>query len=140
MENTLEKLRSMQRQTQAPTARYNPAQGSSGGSPNGTLTDSLSTQQRGAIGAKVRECWTKDAGALNIDQQQVMLMVTVDPTGTARMAVVAPEDQGKMGDARFRAFAERAVRAVLDARCAQMPIPPGLVQGPSGTLKFRFRP
>lgn len=139
-ENTLEKrLAALRRQTTAPTGRANPAAGSSGGSPNG-LTDALSNAQRGAIGAKVRECWTKDAGALDIEQMQVMLLVTVDNTGMARMAQVAPEDQGRLGDPRFRAFAERAVRAVLDAKCAQMPIPPSLIQGGSGTLKFRFRP
>ncbi len=28
-----------------------------------------------------------------------------------------------MADPRFRAFAERAVRAVLDPRCANLPLP-----------------
>jgi hypothetical protein len=140
LNNTLEKLRSLQRQTQPPTARANPAQGSSGGDPNGTLTDRLSATQRGAIGDKVRECWTKDAGALDLEKMQVLLLVTVDAQGMARQVDVAPEDAGKLGDPRFRAFAERAVRAVLDPRCATLPVPPALIAGGRGTLKFRFRP
>jgi hypothetical protein len=140
LNNTLEKLRSLQRQTQPPTARANPAQGSSGGNPNGTLTDRLTNDQRGAIGDKVRECWTKDAGALDLEKMQVLLLVTVDAQGMARQVDVAPEDAGKLGDPRFRAFEERAVRAVLDPRCATLPVPPALIAGGRGTLKFRFRP
>ena len=140
LNNTLEKLRTLQRQTQPPTARSNPAQGSGGGDPNGTLTDKLNTAQRGAIGDKVRECWTKDAGALDLEKMQVYLLVTVDGEGIARQVDVAPEDIGKLSDPRFRAFAERAVRAVLDPRCAGLPVPPALMTSGRGTLKFRFRP
>jgi hypothetical protein len=140
LNNTLERLRAMQRQTAPPTARANPAQGSSGGSPNGTLTDRLNDEQRGAIGDKVRDCWTKDAGALDLEKMQAMLLVTVDADGVAREAAVAPEDQGKLADPRFRAFAERAVRAVLDPRCANLPVPHSLIDADRGVLKFRFRP
>jgi hypothetical protein len=140
LNNTLERLRALQRQSQPPTARANPAQGSSGGSPNGTLTDRLTTEQRGAIGDRVRECWTKDAGALDLEKMQALLVVTVDGEGVARQAAVAPEDQGRLGDPRFRAFAERAVRAVLSPRCANLPVPRTLIAGGRGTLKFRFTP
>ena len=40
------------------------AGGAGGGNPNGNDTAALSDAQRGQIGDKVRECWTKDAGAL----------------------------------------------------------------------------
>lgn len=136
----MEKLRALQKQTQPPTSRANPAQGSSGGSPSGNITDQLSNTQRAAIGAKVRECWTKDAGALDLNQMQAMLTVTVDGNGVAREATVAPDDQGKLSDPRFRAFAERAVRAVLDPRCADLPVPKSLITGGRATLQFRFRP
>ena len=41
------------------------------------------------------------------------------PTGVARQAEVAGDDVGRMGDPRFRAFAERAMRAILDAALRQ---------------------
>ena len=54
-------------------------------------------------------------------------------------AIVAADDTGKMSDPRFRAFAERAVRAVLDAQCANLPLPKSLL-GRQNTLTFRFSP
>ena len=94
---------------------------------------------RAAIGAKVRECWTRDAGALGADQMQVILQVTVDANGVARRADIGTEDQGKLSDPVFRAFAERARRAVLDAHCNPFPLPPNLM-GQVQVLKFRFSP
>jgi len=140
LNNTLERLKALQRQTRPPTARANPTQGTSGGDPNGTLTDKLSTIQRGAMGDRVRKCWVNDAGALDFGKMQVMLLVTVDGAGVAHIADVAPEDAGRLGDPRFRAFAERAVRAVLDPRCSNLPVPASLITGGRGTPKFRFRP
>ncbi len=87
----------------------------------------------------MRECWTKDAGALDIEKQTVQLVVTYDETGTARLAEVGDADRGRLGDQRFRAFAERAIRAVRDPRCATLPIPRNEL-GKVGTLTFRFRP
>ncbi|PPQ36582.1 hypothetical protein CCS01_04930, partial [Rhodopila globiformis] len=142
LDNTLEKLRQQLAQSAPPRARANPRAGgrpNSGGSPNGDMTASLSASERGAIGDHVRECWTKDAGALDIDKQHVLLTVTVDATGMARMAEVAGADIGRMGDPRFRAFAERARRAVLDSRCANLPLP-GKDMGKVGKLTFRFSP
>ncbi|MBN8896771.1 MAG: hypothetical protein J0H35_01080, partial [Rhodospirillales bacterium] len=110
-----------------------------GGTPLGNETAPLSAEQRGAIGEHVRECWTKDAGALDIDKQRVLLTVTTDAAGTARQAVVAGEDVARMGDPRFRAFAERAIRAVLDVRCANLPMPKAMI-GKVNVLTFRFTP
>ncbi len=136
------RLRALQRQTQPPTGRPNPAAAQGlqvGGSRQGDITASLSPQQTGAIGDRVRECWTKDAGALDIDKLTVQLIVTFDETGTARLAEVGDADRGKMGDPRFRAFAERAMRAVRDPKCANLPIPRNEL-GKVGVLTFRFRP
>ena len=135
MSNTLERLRSLQAQNQPPTARANPLQGSSGGSPTGTLTDRLSATQRSAISEPVRECWTKDDGAPNLDKMQAMLVVTIDGEGVARRVEIAPEDAGRMSDPRFRAFAERAV---LNPRCSNLPVPHALISGVRTTFKFRF--
>lgn len=129
-------------QTQPPKARANPQSGgqpNGGGNPLGNDTAALSSSERGAIGDHVRECWTKDAGALDIDKQRVMLTVTTDAAGVARRAVVAGDDIDRMGDPRFRAFAERALRAILDARCANLPLP-DKVLGKVNVLTFRFTP
>lgn len=88
----------------------------------------------------MRECWTKDSGALDLEKMQAMLVVTIDGEGVAREAHIGPEDAGRMGDPRFRAFAERAIRAVLSPRCSNLPVPHAMIGGDRGTLKFRFRP
>ena len=56
------------------------------------------------------------------------------------MAAVAPEDQGRVaGNPRLRVFAERAVRAVLDPQCANLPLPPHML-GQTRVFTFRFSP
>jgi hypothetical protein len=142
LENTMEKLRQMQAQTQPPKARANPKSGgapNSGGNPLGNDTASLNAAQIGAIGAHVHECWTKDAGALDIEKQRVTLTVTTDATGEARIAVVSGSDVGRMGDPRFRAFAERAIRAVRDPHCANLPLPAKML-GQNRQFTFQFSP
>ena len=53
-----------------------------------------------------------------------MLTVTTDGGGVVRTRVVAPEDSGRVtGNPRLRVFSERAVRAVLDPNCANLPLP-----------------
>jgi hypothetical protein len=143
LENTLEKLRSLQRQTQPPKARYNPQAGGAqngGGNPLSDDTSALTLAQRGAIGDFVRRCWSTDPGMLDLDKMQVLLTVTTDGGGVVRRAVVADDDIGRVnGDPRLRVFAERAVRAVLDPNCANLPLPPPLL-GQTRVFTFRFRP
>jgi hypothetical protein len=142
VENTLEKLRQQLAQTQPPKGRPNPQAGgqpNGGGNPLGNDTAALSADQRGAIGDKVRECWTKDPQALDLEKLRVLLTVTTDAGGIVRKAEVAGSDAGRMSDPRFRAFAERARRAVLDARCANLPLPSSAL-GRTNVLTFRFSP
>jgi hypothetical protein len=142
VENTLEKLRQQLAQNEPPKARANPKAGgqpNGGGNPLGNDTAALSADQRGAIGDHVRECWTKDAGALDIDKERVMLTVTTDAGGIARNAIVAGDDKARLGDPRFRAFAERAIRAIMDPRCANLPLPNNVL-GKVNVLTFRFSP
>jgi hypothetical protein len=143
LQNTLEKLRSLQRQTQPPKARYNPQSGGApngGGNPQSDDTSALSAAQRGAIGDFVRRCWNTDPGMLDLDKMQVLLTVTTDAGGVVRDAVVAPEDVGRVsGNMRLRVFSERAVRAVRDPNCANLPLPQNML-GQIRTFTFRFRP
>jgi hypothetical protein len=142
LENTLEKLRALNRQQHAPTARPNPHQGgapNSGGNPAADNTAELSVADRGRIADHVRPCWTSDPGALDLDKMQALLTVTTDANGVVRQAVVAPADQAKLGEPRFRVFAERAVRAVMSPSCANLPLPRDML-GRINTLTFRFSP
>ncbi len=60
------------------------------------------------------------AGAKGADQMQVRLQVETDENGTARVAKVARAGYRPDGaDPVFRAFAERAVRAVLSPHLRQ---------------------
>jgi len=92
-----------------------------------------------SIGDAVRRCWTFDPGAKDADRMQVLLVATVDEAGTVRRAEIAPEDAGRMNEGVFRAFAERARRAVLSPQCANLPLPRDML-GQQRILKFRFRP
>ena len=143
LENTLDKLRSLQKQSQAPKTRYNPQAGGApngGGNPTSDDTAALSMSQRGAIGAYVRRCWTTDPGMLDLDKMQVLLTVTTDASGVVRRAVVAPQDTGRVGgDMRLRVFSERAVRAVMDPNCANLPLPQSML-GQVRDFTFLFRP
>jgi hypothetical protein len=53
---------------------------------------------------------------MGVDKQQVLLQVTT--AGVGRVVEVEWNDQAWLADPVFRAFAERAWRAVLDPRCA----------------------
>jgi len=64
---------------------------------------------------------------LDLDKMQVMLTVTTDARRCAE-AVVAPQDAGRVaGDMRLRVFSERAIRAVLDPHCANLPLPQSML-------------
>jgi hypothetical protein len=142
LQNTLDRIRASQNQTKPPTARPNPAAGGApngGGSPTGDINATLSAAQRGAIGDRIRECWTKDAGALDLDKMSVALSVTLDATGTIRLSEVAPADRGRLSDPRFRSFSERAIRATLDPRCATVPMPKDKLGGVQ-KLTINFKP
>ncbi len=143
LENTLERLRALARaQQHAPQARANPRPGGvpdAGGSPAADATGALSGAERGAIGEHVRPCWTSDPGAPDLDRMSVLLTVTTDADGVVRRASVATADESRLSNPSLRAFAERAVRAVMSPACANLPLPPRLL-GKVNVLTFRFRP
>ncbi len=131
-----------QRQPPPQTPRSNAESGGPlpvGGARHGDITATLTAVQMGAIADKVRECWKRHGGAAHIHQMSVQLIVTYDQQGVARIARVGPVDIGRMADPAFRAFAERAQRAVLSPRCSDLPIPPADL-GKVGTLTFSFVP
>ncbi|MCW8306908.1 hypothetical protein AruPA_07650 [Acidiphilium sp. PA] len=140
--NTIAKLRSLEKQKKAPTAKYNPRQGGApqgGGTKMSTANSGLSAAQRNAIGSEVQPCWGIDAGAPGVSSFSVLLQVVTDASGVVREAEVAPADQGKLSDPVFSAFAQRAVDAVKNYQCAKLPLPPYML-GSVHTFIFRFTP
>ena len=138
--DVLARLRSQQAQSgqhdarSAASARAAPP---GGGSPTGVDNAQLSAATRGAIGDRLRECWTGDRGAVDFDKQVVRLRITTDEAGVIRQADLAGADASRVGVAR--AFAERARRAALDAQCSQLPLPPAM-RGQVHTFEITFRP
>lgn len=140
MNDVLARLRSSQAQTAQSTPRpAAPPRGGApgGGSPTGIDNALLTASTRGAIGEKLRECWYKDGGALDIDKQLVHLRVTTDEQGVIRQADLTGTDASRVGVAR--AFAERARRAALDPVCSKLPLPGGVL-GQIRTFDITFRP
>lgn len=144
LENTLEKLLADQKQTAPPKARYNPERGGKkdgGGAKSGGLTGELSDGQRKRIGDDVRRCYSQDTAAKDYANYVTIMTVTIDATGEARDAQLSDADRARANaDPAFRAFAERAIRAVLDPQCSKLPVPPNLLGKPRQELTFRFRP
>ncbi|HQU05162.1 MAG TPA: hypothetical protein PLT25_10670 [Acidocella sp.] len=140
--NTLEKLEALQKQDTPPTAKYNPDQGGApngGGSPNSTANSRLSGADRGAIGEHVRPCWNIDAGAPGVSTFSVHLLVQTDGTGTVRNAQIAEQDQSRMSDPIYAAYAQRAISAVMNVQCATLPLPSYML-GKNQTFIFNFSP
>jgi len=143
LEETLAKLRFVTQDKIAPTAHANPDSGGAlvdSGNPASNDTSTLTAADRGAIGDAVRPCWTRDAGALNADQLQVMIQVTTGPDGVAHIAHVDPSYVDQVNsDPVLQAFSDRAVNAVLDAQCAKLPLPAWML-GQNHTFSFLFKP
>jgi outer membrane biosynthesis protein TonB len=140
--NTLLKLQALEQQKQPPTAHYNPQQGGApngGGSNKSTANSGLSSADRNAIGAHVRPCWNIDADAPGVSTFSVNLLVKTDGSGTVREAVVAPQDQSKLSDPIFNAYANDAINAVMNVTCATLPLPPAML-GSNQTFLFNFTP
>ena len=144
LDNTMEKLMADQKQVKPPTHRYNAQRGgkpAGGGALHGALTGALSDNQRKQIGAEVRRCYSEDTAARDYGTYEAKMIVTIDANGEARDAQLYPDDMARANsDPAYRAFAERAVRAVLDPVCSKLPVPPDLLGKPQQTLNIRFRP
>ena len=136
--NTLERLRTTQRQTEAPRARPNPAQSAQrpgGGSPTGA--GELTSGERAAIGERIGDCWIVDRGMMNLSDIRVQLLARVDQQGVIRD--VRPGAGGPPSDPRARSVYEAARRALLDTRCSPLPVPPGRLQAVNEFV-FNFSP
>lgn len=142
VDDTLNKYRAEEKQVKPPVTTYNQQAGGApdgGGSLTSTSNSRLSGLDRNAIGNHVRPCWGVDTGALGEDHFSVQLIVQTDAAAIVHNAIVAPADQSKLSDFSFAAFAGRAIDAVMNYRCATLPLPASM-RGQPQTFLFDFRP
>jgi hypothetical protein len=135
--NTLENLRSAQRQTEAPRARPSPQSGApqqGGGTPTGTA--SLSSGEKAGLAEKISECWSVDGGGVGVREVIVELRVVVDAGGVVRNVT---SNGAVPSDPRARSVYEAARRALLDPRCNPLPLPRERLAALRDTV-FRFNP
>ena len=105
------------------------------------VTSSLSDQQKEAIADSVKRCYAQDTQAKGFTAYYADIVATNDASGEVRVAKLAAQSQARAStDLAYRAFAERALQAVLSPPCAQLPMPPNLLGRPSSVFTFRFRP
>lgn len=142
LQATIAALRMAQIRDTAPTHPYaatlSGAQ-KAAGNPISSTNTGLNAAERNAIGQHVRPCFQVDDDALGLASLNVNLLVSTDPAGVVRNAVVAPQDIGKMSNPSFYAFAQRAIDAVMNNNCASLPLPSTML-GKNQTLLFDFSP
>ena len=137
VQNTLDRLRTTQPQTEAPRARPNPqsAPATGGGAPTGNSTRTAGEIR--AIAEQISECWSVDAGMVGLNTIVVELRVQVDGQGVIRNALAA--SGSPPADPRARAVFEQARRALTDSRCAALRIPRDKIAEVQASV-FRFNP
>ena len=69
---------------------------------------------------QIGRCWTLPVGIDGVEDMVVQLRIQLRPDRTVQMVTI--HDQGRLSDARFRAVAESARRAV--DRCSPLNLPP----------------
>jgi hypothetical protein len=99
----------------------------------------LSEEARRVIGEHVRTCWVDDGTITRPANATFDIQVQVDETGTIRTARLTGADETARNDPRFRSFAEHALHALIDPRCATLPLPLAML-GRRQTLDFHFAP
>ncbi len=88
------------------------------------LAEVLTTSEFVAMGEGVAPCWNVDAGMTYSDDLYVVLHVKVDQSRKVLSADILPRDAGKYNNnARFRAAAEAARRALLNESCRTLRLP-----------------
>jgi hypothetical protein len=100
----------------------------------------LTPLQKSNVGDEVRSCLLHYNNGRGKPGTFVLIKVITDATGTVQLAEVAPTDQARvLADPALRLLAEHAVRALLDRRCAALPLPDSLRNAPH-SFEFRVSP
>jgi hypothetical protein len=97
----------------------------------------LSQGEIRGVADRISECWSVDAGMMDLDKIVVDLQVTIDAGGIIRAVRAA---KGVPSDPRTRAVFESARRALLDVKCSPLPIPREKIDSVNKGTIFRFNP
>ena len=88
----------------------------------------------------VRRCWVPNRQAPELNRMSVILTVSADVSGRAFEAEIAPEDQHRvLTDPLLKMFAEKAINATLNPRCARLPFPRSML-GVEQIITLKFLP
>ena len=94
----------------------------------GTLSDRMTMSEidaiQRAVNEKLRPCWYVQSGAKYAENLVVEVQVKVSPNMTVQQAIILNQLLYNT-DSYYRAAADAAKRALLDPRCAPLPLPPG---------------
>jgi hypothetical protein len=113
-------------------------QASASSLPNAPIGSTLSTSEIDALRAAIHPCWDTDAGAKDADTLSADIEIQVNPDGTMHDPKIEKVTGGG-NDFVKRAFAERALRTVLNPQCNKVPIPDGKYEQMK-TLTITFVP
>jgi hypothetical protein len=102
-------------------------------------TQPLSGTEEDAIRGGVQQCWNFDNGLLNAKDLVVKLRVTVTADGRYGSAEILDASRAR-SDPVFRSAAEAARRAVLNAQCNKIPLPPDRLARLMPSFVLNFNP
>ncbi len=117
-------LRSLDRERKAPQEAdaERTARDQRRGAPEHKPGAPLSVSEIDAVKRQIRQCWSADAAAKELEELVVTIEVWMNEDGTVREARIAPETT--IRSATHRAAANAALRAVLNERCQPYRLPP----------------
>ena len=113
-------------------------QASASSLPNAPIGSQLSTSEIDALRAAIHPCWDTDAGAKDAESLSADIEIQVNSDGTMHDPKIEKVTGGG-NDFVKRAFAERALRTVLNPQCNKIPIPAGKYEQMK-TLTITFVP
>jgi outer membrane biosynthesis protein TonB len=105
----------------APPQNPRPSAPKPSSQPKAPLGSQLTASELDMIRHQIARCWNVPAGARDAKDLVVEIRAVVDPDGTVRQATIV--DQGRMGDAFYRAAAESARRAFFNPLCRPLHLP-----------------
>ena len=118
-----------------------PARQRASSQPIAPLGARLTTSEIDLVRQQIEQCWNVPAGARDAENLRPEFKIYMNPDGTVRSATLVNSD--RLGDPFFRAAADSARRAILNANChGPLKLPPDKYDGINGwnTIDMMFNP
>ena len=119
--------------TTSPDAKPNSSTGS-----KGIVSDKLTISQEDALRRQIEQCWNIPTGGRDVENMIVDVKIDVNPDRTVKNVILIDQARAN-SDPFFRSLAESAMRAVRQARCSPLELPPDQYETWK-TITFRFNP